>query len=65
MSIQYQPTEVITMRRDDNVATIAFSDLRVVSQEIELLKEHKSLWRAIAYLEAKGYRIDTDEFKVY
>ena len=58
-------TEVMTFRRGDNVATIATNGIMHVSQEFELLKEHQSLHGAIAYLEAKGYEISTDEFKVY
>lgn len=36
---------------------------RHVSLELELVKEHASLSQAIAYLEAKGYDIDIDNFK--
>lgn len=58
-----KPVEVLSFRRGDNLATIATDGERHVSQELELSKEHASLSQAIAYLEAKGYDIDTDNFK--
>ncbi len=57
------PVEVLSFRRGDNLATVATDGVRHVSQELELVKEHASLSQAIAYLEAKGYDIDTDNFK--
>lgn len=57
------PVEVLTFRNGDNLATIATDGTRHISQEIELVKEHCTLKRAIAYLEAKGYTIDTSNFK--
>lgn len=57
-----KPVEVLSFRRGDNLATIATDGERHVSQELELSKEHASLSQAIAYLEAKGYDIDTDNF---
>lgn len=58
-----KPVEVLSFRRGDNLATIATDGERHVSQELEFSKEHASLSQAIAYLEAKGYDIDTDNFK--
>lgn len=55
--------EVLSFRRGDNLATVATDGGRHLSQELELLMEHASLSQAIAYLEAKGYEIDTDNFK--
>lgn len=55
--------EVLSFRRGDNQATIATNGTMHVSQEYELTKEHSSLSRAIAYLEAKGYSIDTSNFQ--
>lgn len=58
-----KPVEVLSFRRGDNLATVATNGERHVSQELELSTEHASLSQAIAYLEAKGYDIDTDNFK--
>ena len=58
-----KPVEVLSFRRGDNLATIATDGERHVSQELELVKEHASISQAIAYLEAKGYDIDIDNFK--
>lgn len=55
--------EVLSFRRGDDLATVATNGERYVSQERVLLVEHASLSKAIAYLEAKGYNIDTDNFK--
>lgn len=63
MKYQYRPTEVLSFVRGDNLATIATSGFRHVSQEFQCVKEHTSLTKAISYLEAKGYTIDTSNFK--
>lgn len=63
MKYQYQPTEVLSFVRGDNLATVATSGSRHVSQEFQCVKEHTSLTKAISYLEAKGYTIDTSNFK--
>lgn len=52
-----QPAEVLSFRKGDNLATVATNGQRTVSQEFELVKEHRSLTAAISYLEAKGYEI--------
>ena len=57
------PAEVISFVRGDNLATIATNGMRHVSQEFECIKEHSSLTSAIAYLEHKGYKIDTSNFQ--
>lgn len=57
------PAEVISFTRGDNLATIATNGMRHVSQEFECIKEHSSLTSAIAYLEHKGYKIDTSNFQ--
>lgn len=62
-SLKVWPCEVISFTRGDNLATIATSGIRHVSQEFQVCKEHRSLREAIAYLEAKGYRIDTSNFQ--
>lgn len=62
MSNSNHPTEVLSFRRGDNLATIATDGRRSVSQEFELVKEHSSLTAAISYLESKGFSILTDNF---
>ena len=57
------PTEVLSFKRGDNLATIATNGTRHVSQEFELVKEHSTLARAIGYLEAKGYNLLIDQFE--
>lgn len=57
------PTEVLSFTRGDNLATIATNGMMHVSQEFSLVKEHSSLKSAIAYLECKGYKIDTSNFQ--
>lgn len=56
------PVEVLSFVNGDNLATVATDGCRHVSQEIELCREHDSLYKAIAYLEGKGYTIDTSNF---
>lgn len=63
MSTKIHPVEVLSFVKGDNLATIATNGLRHVSQEFELVKEHTTLTKAIVYLEAKGYTIDTSNFK--
>lgn len=57
------PVEVLSFVHGDNLATIATNGMRHVSQEFEVVKEHTTLSRAIAYLEGKGYVIDTSNFQ--
>lgn len=57
------PVEVLSFVRGDNLATIATNGERHVSQEFETVKEHPTLGRAIAYLCAKGYVIDPENFR--
>lgn len=61
--LQFFPVEVLSFTRGDNLATIATNGQRFVSQEFELVQEHMSLAKAIAYLECKGYSIDTSNFQ--
>ena len=62
MSNQYHPTEILSFKRGDNLATIATNGMMTVSQEFELMRQHRTLHQAIASLEAKGYTIDTSNF---
>lgn len=55
--------EVLSFVRGDNLATIATDGVRHVSQEFELAEDHATLVRAIAYLCAKGYVIDPENFR--
>lgn len=57
------PVEVLSFTRGDNLATIATNGIMHVSQEFECVKQHISLKTAIAYLESKGYKIDTSNFQ--
>lgn len=63
MKTTSHPTEVLSFRKGDNLATIATDGLRHVSQEHELVREHAKLSQAISYLVAKGYSIDTENFR--
>lgn len=50
---------------DGRVATIATNGTRHVVQIGTDVEEKKSLFKAIAFLEAKGFSIQTEEFKIY
>jgi hypothetical protein len=63
MTQTYNPTEVISFQRGDNLATVATNGLRHVTQEFELVREHRTLRMAISYLEAKGYRVQPGNFE--
>lgn len=63
MTKNEHPTEVLSFRRGDNLATIATDGTRHVSQEFEFTREHSTLTAAISYLCAKGYTIDIDNFQ--
>jgi len=57
---------MIYFRRGDCCASIATNGTRHVSQEnIVEIREHKSLMAAIAYLEARGWSIDTERTKPF
>ena len=62
---QARQVEILHFRRGDDTATIAVGEEMVVTEIIysEHCKEHKTLRQAIAYLEAKGYSIDNDNYK--
>lgn len=62
LEIELHPVEVISFVNGDNLATIASDGVRHVTQEFSLCKEFPTLKKAIAYLEAKGFRIVTDHF---
>lgn len=56
------PTEVLSFRRGDNLATVVTDGTTHRTYELELTRRHSSLHRAIAYLEGKGYTIEIDKF---
>lgn len=56
-------TEVLAFTKGDNLATICTDGARHISREYEHTVEHSTLHAAIAFLEAKGYRIDTSNFQ--
>lgn len=62
MSKNEHPVEVLSFRNGDILATIATDGKRHVSQIIDQAKEHASLHGAIAYLEARGFNIDSSNF---
>lgn len=49
--------EVLSFRKDDQLATIVTDGVKFKSFEFEVNKDHESLARAIAYLESRGYSI--------
>lgn len=58
--------EGLTFVRGDDKATIATNGLRHITQEVTtIVKEHETLTRAIAYLEARGYSIDSSNFLTF
>lgn len=63
MTETYNATEVISFKRGDNLATVATNGQRHVTQEFELVREHRTLRMAISYLEAKGYSVQPDNFE--
>lgn len=61
----FRPTEVLEFRKGDYRATIATDGVRAVSQERGPVIEHQSLKKAIAYLEARDYSIETGSFNSF
>lgn len=54
--------EVLSFVNGDNLATIVTDGDRHKSFEMECSRDHPTLSHAIAYLEAKGFRVLTDKF---
>lgn len=65
MKNKLKPAEMLTFKRGDIVATIATNGTRHVIQEGHICQEFLKLTKAIAYLEATGYKIATDQFKSF
>lgn len=57
--------ELLVFRRGDVTASIATNLTRNVTQIDTTCVEHPTLIRAIAYLEARGFKIDIDNSKSY
>ena len=55
-------TEVLTFRNGDRLATVVTDGRTVKTYEWESNKQHVSLSKAIAYLEARGYKVDVEQF---
>lgn len=62
MSEQYKPTEVLSFRRGDHLATVVTDGVCHRTYELETCRSHGSLRAAISYLESMGYRIEMDTF---
>lgn len=56
------PVEVLTFRKGIRAATVVTDGIRTKSFEWEHSRDHDNLKQAIAYLEAQGYSIDTEEW---
>ncbi len=54
--------EVLTFRNGDRFATVVTDGRTVKTYEWESNKQHACLSKAIAYLEARGYEIEVDQF---
>lgn len=55
-------TEVLTFRNGDRLATVVTDGRTVKTYEWEINKQHASQSKAIAYLEARGYTIEVEQF---
>ncbi len=62
MTNENRLTEVISFRRGDRLATVVSDGNNHTSYEPEQCKSHRSMLKAISYLEAMGYVIDIDTF---
>jgi len=55
-------TEVLTFRNGDRLATVVTDGRTVKTYEWESNRQHASLSKAIAYLEARGYSVEVEQF---
>lgn len=53
------------MRADGKKASVATSGYRHVVQIDDKLQSYKTLWKAIASLECRGFRIVTDQVEIF
>lgn len=51
-----------TFRRGDQIATIVTDGCSIRTYEPDECRAHTTLYRAIAYLEARGWHIITDQW---
>lgn len=62
MKNENRHTEVLTFRKDGHLATAVTDGHNHRTYEFEKVTDHRSLARAISYLAAHGYQIDTEAF---
>ena len=62
MKNETNPTEVLSFRKGDHLATVVTDGTTHKTYEFENCKNHGSLNMAISYLESMGYSIDIDNF---
>lgn len=62
MSRDQHPVEVLSFQDGIRQATIVTDGVRHKSFEFDHSQDHPTLAKAIAFLEARGYRIVTDAF---
>lgn len=55
-------TAALLFRAGDRVATMVTNGIKVKTYEADQSREHLSTLKAIAYLEARGYHVQTDVF---
>ena len=63
--VMFKPCEVICFQRGDEVATIAASEEKVVVGMDGACKCYDSIKKAISAVEAAGYTIRTDHFRMF
>lgn len=62
MKNETHPTEVLSFRKGDHLATVVTDGSTHRTYEFEKCTSHRTLSRAISYLEAMGYSIDMENF---
>ena len=62
MKNETHPTEVLSFRKGDPLATVVPDGSSHKTYEFENCRSHGSLNMAISYLEAMGYTIDMESF---
>lgn len=62
MTNEPHPTEVLSFRNGDHLATVVTDGSTHKTYEFENCRSHGSLNMAISYLESMGYQIDMESF---
>lgn len=62
MKFERREIEVLTFRRHGQIATVVTDGSAHRTYEPTACKSHRSMTRAISYLEANGYEIEMDTF---